>query len=98
MRARYRCLVAALPLLTISAMLFPPTPASAAQSLPGSGTPADSSAPGPNVFPPPAGPSASASEANVPVLQAAPLVGSIRVDGHLDDDAWKNATPVDQFT
>ena len=98
MRARNRWLSAALPLLTTWTLLLPTTPASAVQSLPGSGTPADSTAPGPNVFPPPAGPSASASEANVPELRAAPLTGTIRVDGHLDDDAWKNATPVDLFT
>ena len=33
-----------------------------------------------------------------PVLRAAPLVGSIRVDGRLDEPAWQAATPVDRFT
>jgi len=33
-----------------------------------------------------------------PVLRAAPLVGSIRVDGRLDEAAWQAATPVDRFT
>ncbi|HEX3113631.1 MAG TPA: hypothetical protein VHU20_10225, partial [Candidatus Eisenbacteria bacterium] len=98
MRARNRWLVAALPLLMAWALLLPTTPASAAQSLPGGGAPVDSTAPGPNVFPPPAGPGASASHADVPMLRAAPLTGTIRVDGHLDDDAWKGATAVDQFT
>jgi hypothetical protein len=89
MRVGYRRPVAALPLLVILAVLGLTTPAPAAQSLPGSGSPADSSRPGPNV---------SSSHADVPVLKAALLTGTIRVDGHLDDAAWRDATPVDQFT
>ncbi len=36
--------------------------------------------------------------AQAPVLHAAPLVGSVHLDGHLDEEAWRAATPVDQFT
>ena len=35
---------------------------------------------------------------SAPVLHAAPLVGDVHLDGRLDDDAWRAATPVDQFT
>jgi len=31
-------------------------------------------------------------------VRAAPLVGTIRVDGHLDEPAWQTAEPVDRFT
>ena len=36
--------------------------------------------------------------AEVPTCAAAPLEGSIRVDGHLDEPAWRDAVPVTQFT
>ena len=35
---------------------------------------------------------------DAPVLNAAPLAGSVHVDGRLDEAAWQAATPVDQFT
>ncbi len=35
---------------------------------------------------------------DAPVLRAAPLTGSLRVDGHLDEAAWRAATPADRFT
>src|SRR5512138_260610 len=90
MRAPVRFLVAALPLL-LGAAAIPTLLAAAqgAQSIPGGAVAADSSAPGPNLMLP---------HAEAPTLHAAPLVGSIHVDGHLDDAAWQNATPVDHFT
>jgi uncharacterized protein DUF5916 len=36
--------------------------------------------------------------ASVPILRAAPLVGSVRLDGRLDDEAWRVAAPADRFT
>src|SRR2546427_642546 len=35
---------------------------------------------------------------DAPVIHAAPLAGTVRIDGHLDEPAWAAATPVDQFT
>lgn len=35
---------------------------------------------------------------DAPTIQAAPLRGSIDIDGRLDDAAWQNATPVSTFT
>ena len=34
----------------------------------------------------------------VPVLRAAALTGSIKIDGQLDEPAWQAATPADRFT
>src|SRR6476660_8759942 len=34
----------------------------------------------------------------VPTCAAAPMDGSIRVDGRLDEPAWRTAVPVTQFT
>ena len=36
--------------------------------------------------------------AEVPVLHAARLAGSLRIDGNLDEPAWAAATPADRFT
>jgi len=40
---------------------------------------------------------ASAQERDRPVATATRLSGSVRIDGHLDDAAWRTATPLDQF-
>ncbi|HEX7077604.1 MAG TPA: DUF5916 domain-containing protein [Candidatus Eisenbacteria bacterium] len=46
-----------------------------------------------------AGPDSAAGHGGgVPVLHAEPLVGSIRIDGRLDEPAWQAATPVTDFT
>ncbi len=88
MRARFRCLLAALPHLAVGALATSPA-VLAAQSLPGEAAHADS-----------AGSAAApmATHAEAPVLRAAQLTGSIHVDGHLDDPAWQDAAPVDGFT
>jgi len=43
-------------------------------------------------------PNVTAPSEERPVLRAAPLVGSIHIDGYLDEAAWQAATPVDKFT
>ena len=43
-------------------------------------------------------PDAAAPAAAAPTARAAPLTGTIRVDGQLDEPAWKTAEPVTQFT
>ncbi len=41
---------------------------------------------------------ASQHGANAPVARAAPLKGSIRIDGQLDEEGWGAAEPITQFT
>ena len=89
MRAPVRFLFAALFLAGTAAIPSLLAAAQGAQSIPGGAVAADSSAPGPNLMLP---------HGEAPTLQAAPLIGSIHIDGHLDDAAWANATPVDHFT
>jgi hypothetical protein len=41
---------------------------------------------------------ASRPHAEAPILRVAPLVGTVHVDGHLDEAAWDAAPVVDRFT
>lgn len=48
--------------------------------------------------PPDSAPSTVRPHSDAPVLRAAPLVGAVHLDGHLDEPAWQAATPADRFT
>ena len=40
----------------------------------------------------------SGAHENAPSMRAAPITGTIRVDGHLDEPEWRTAAPAESFT